>query len=79
MAVLQVLLTVIVLLPCSIASNCDCSSSYYTCFDVTEFGLDAFPLFGQPVEYFEVSAHSLNSYRAAKWRIIVGLKTALTI
>ena len=72
MAVLQVLLTVIVLLPCSIASNCDCSSSYYTCFDVTEFGLDAFPLFGQPVEYFEVSAHSLNSYRAAKGESLLG-------
>ena len=72
MAVLQVLLTVIVLLPCSIASNCDCYPSYYTCFDVTEVGLDAFPLFGQPVDYFEVSAHSLNSYRPTKGDSLVG-------
>ena len=75
MAVLQVLPTMIVLLPCSIAYsgfNCDCYPSYYTCFDVTEFGLDAFPLFGQPVDYFEVSAHSLNSYRPTKGDSLVG-------
>ena len=57
MAVLLILVIVVAVLPNCLALSgyyCDCSPSYSTCLDLSGVGLE-FPVFGQMVDFFEVS------------------------